>query len=169
MTDGDFIQPGPFTSLENGTWAAHLKARNISLLLSECQDEHFAFATWHSLPEDEKGSSNTMDTLLARLSVDYPRTVISTLLNEIYLPGPCATLKIKIRKDLVTDLNTFFGYIYADIQVHFTQRGFTRNLYEHGAGHLVRRCVVNWRAKRADMSFTRDIGVTHGSDTALWF
>lgn len=166
-----------FKNLEDGTWARHLKQRRIEMLLGECEDEHFAFATWHSLPDDDQ----TLDAVRRRLSVDYPNEIIDTLIDEIYLPsfltsGSQPQLQSQSHRNLPTirnhkcpTYNALFGHIYADIQVHATQRGLTNSLFTHGAGNLVRRCIIGWRAKRADENFPRDMGATHGTDTALWF
>lgn len=173
VTDDVFVKRNLFDNIDDGTWANHLKQRGIELLIGECEDEHFAFATWHSLTDDNE----TLDAVRERLSVDYPDTIINTLINTNYLPTqPTDSSKPQspstlptIRNHQCTSYNELFGHIYADIQVHATQRGLTQSLFAHGAGHLIRRCTVGWRAKRADKNFPREMGATHGTDTALWF
>lgn len=103
--------------------------------------------------------------------VDYPSFIVDTLIDTIYCPSVPSrlALPLTIRGHESTTFNDLFGHILSDIQVHATQRGFAASLYAHGAGHLVRRCIVNWRAKRADKNFPSSMGATHGTDTALWF
>jgi hypothetical protein len=38
-----------------------------------------------------------------------------------------------------------------------------------GAGGVVRRYRIEWRAKRADGRFPREWGATHGADNYLWW
>lgn len=60
-----------------------------------------------------------------------------------------------------------FGRVYADIQIHATQRGFIDGLYKFGAGHLVYRYRIDWRSE--SVRIPKKFGATHGADMAIWF
>lgn len=162
-TDGIFIKEDLFDNIDSGLWARKLVESGVELLLGECETEHFAFATWHETGQD------TLEAVRDRLSVDYPSHIIDGLLQEVYVPDG-QTLPIQpINGHICKSWTEFYGILYAELQVHALQRGFLKSLFEHGAGHLVRRVRVGWRAKRADINFPKEMGPTHGTDTALWF
>jgi carboxylesterase type B len=62
-----------------------------------------------------------------------------------------------------------FGKIYADVQIHMMERGFVNALAKHGAGDLVYRYRIEWRAKCIDRVLPPSWGASHGSDMAIWF
>jgi carboxylesterase type B len=62
-----------------------------------------------------------------------------------------------------------FGHIYADVQIHALRRGMVNELVKHGAGDLIHRYRIEWRAQCVDKELPKHFGVTHGSDMAIWF
>ncbi|KAF4160883.1 hypothetical protein CNMCM6936_008641 [Aspergillus lentulus] len=155
-SDGTFIDPSLFKSLDNGTFARKLAARNIRIMLGECRDEQSLYATWHP-PQ-----SNTLQSLHRRLLADYPRHIADALI-KIYcphgqLPPGC--------ENWHTDA---FGLIYADMQVHKTQRGLIHALAAGNAGHLLYRYRIEKRLRCADRTIPPSWGVTHATDQYLWF
>ncbi|GFG20286.1 uncharacterized esterase/lipase C417.12 [Aspergillus udagawae] len=155
-SDGTFIDPALFKSLDNGTFARKLAARSIRIMLGECRDERSLYATWHP-PQ-----SNTLQSLHRRLLADYPRHIADAVI-KIYcphgqLPPGC--------KNWHTDA---FGLIYADMQVHKTQRGLVHALAAGNAGHLLYRYRIEKRLKCADRTIPPSWGVTHATDQYLWF
>lgn len=155
-TDSAFIAPSLFAALDSGAFATALKARNIRLLLGECRDEHFLYATWYP-PTD-----NSRPALRARLLADYPRATVDALL-AVYspdggLPRGCGNWA-----------GDAFGRIYADMQVHTLQRGLVECVAAGGAGDLLYRYRIEYRAGCVDGIVPRELGVTHATDMALWF
>ena len=131
VTDSLFIAPTTLSSLSTGAFAAQLKRRNVRLLMGECRDEHFLYGTWY--PPD-----NSLDSLFARLQADYPLPACEALVRHYYptgaLPPGCK------------DWADAFGRVYADIQIHHLERGMASALARHGAGHLLYRYRIEWRA-----------------------
>lgn len=87
MTDGGFVIPSLFSSLDSGEFAAKLVSRNIRLMLGECSDEPHLYATWFP----PKG--NVLSALRTRLIADYPEYIVDTVLPLHYptgqLPAGC--------------------------------------------------------------------------------
>ncbi|KAL4775555.1 Alpha/Beta hydrolase protein [Aspergillus nidulans var. acristatus] len=165
-TDNAFIPNNLFHTLDNGTFASTLLARNIHIITGECRDEHFLYSTWRPPVK------NTLGSLRARLLADYPRPVVDALMRIYYpngtLPADC--------KDWSSDA---FGRIYADMQVHRMQRGFIYaltnpirprepNLGER-VSKLIHRYRMEYRLKCADVSTPPGWGVTHATDQYIWF
>ncbi|KAJ5128692.1 CAZyme family CE10 [Penicillium atrosanguineum] len=137
-TDGSFILPTLFTSLDNGTFAQSLLSRNIRLILGECSDERFLYATW--FPPKE----NTLSALRTRLIADYPTHIVDAVLPLHY---PNGTLPRGI-KNWDEDA---WGRIYADMQVYHMQRGLvhalTCNTGGVDASALIHRYRIEFRAE----------------------
>ncbi|KAJ5860835.1 uncharacterized protein N7529_008145 [Penicillium soppii] len=159
-TDGDFISPALFTSLDSGDFARKILSRNVRIMIGECADERFLYSTWFP----PKG--NTLSALRTRLIADYPEHIVDAVIAQYYpsgkLPDNC--------KDWVDDA---WGRIYADMQVHQMQRGLahalTRNSGAVDASRLLYRYRIEWRAKCMDEAMPVEWGVTHSSDYPIWF
>ncbi|KAF2840086.1 alpha/beta-hydrolase [Patellaria atrata CBS 101060] len=152
MTDNDFVKPDLFESIDSGRFAARMRARNIRLLIGECRDEHFLYATWHP-------AKNSLKGVYERLQADYPKIACKALLNLYYpngkLPAGCK------------DWPEAFGHIYADMQIHMIQRGVMAGLARAGIEDLIYRYRIEWRA---DCAWAPpEWGVTHGTDGSIWF
>jgi hypothetical protein len=60
-----------------------------------------------------------------------------------------------------------FGHIYADMQVHASERGFVDSLVRGSAGHLIHWYRIEWRS---EITWSpKNFGATHWSDNVLWF
>jgi carboxylesterase type B len=153
-TDGAFVRHGLFKEIDNGVFAERMKRRGIKLLIGECRDEHFVYGTW-------RPPKNSLESLFKRIQADYPLRACEALVNYYYpddkLPADCK------------DWQDAFGRIYADIQIHMMERGFVHALVQHGAGDLIYRYRMEWRAKCVDRRLPKEWGVTHGSDMEIWF
>ncbi|KAL3262655.1 hypothetical protein ABHI18_002536 [Aspergillus niger] len=155
-SDSTFIQPTLFKSLDSGAFARALSARNVRIMLGECRDERHLYAAWFPPQAD------TLSALHSRLLADYPRHVVDTLMKLHYPDGklpPCCE-----NWD-----NDAFGRVYAKMQVHDMQRGLIHALASGGAGHLLYRYRIEYRAKCADASVPPEWEVTHSSDYPIWF
>ncbi|KAJ6175793.1 hypothetical protein N7485_002707 [Penicillium canescens] len=159
-TDGSFISPTLFDSLDNGNFASTLLSRNIRVIIGECADEHFLYNTWFP------PKSNTLSALRTRLIADYPEHIVDALMAMYYpdgkLPANCKNWDVDA-----------WGRCYADMQVHFMQRGFAYTLTHNTAGvdasRLLYRYRIEWRAKCIDATIPVEWGVTHSSDYPIWF
>ncbi|KAL2833457.1 Alpha/Beta hydrolase protein [Aspergillus cavernicola] len=165
-TDNTFIPNNLFHTLDNGTFASKLIARNLPILLGECRDEHYLYGTWRP------PSQNTFGYLRHRLLADYPRPIVDALMKTYYpnghLPANC--------KNWASDA---FGRIYADMQIHNMQRGFIyaltnpttstdRNIAKD-VENLLYRYRMEFRLRCADKSTPPKWGVTHATDQYIWF
>jgi carboxylesterase type B len=155
VLDGTFNRPDLYRDIDSGDFARRMKERNLVLLTGECRDEHTLYETWFP------PTSDSLEAVAERLRVEYPTDGINSLLPLYYPNGELPPS----RKNWLDE----FGYIYADMQVHMLERGFINKLIEGGAGHLVFRYRMEWRVKNLDDVVPPEMGVTHGSDGAIWF
>jgi carboxylesterase type B len=154
VSDTSFISPALLHSLSTGSFAAKMRSRNVQLMIGECAHEHFVYATWRP-PSPSFSATST------RLVADYPASTVQALMRH-YFPDRTLSKRFKTWQEA-------FGHIYADVQIHGTMRGMIKSLVDHGAGDLVHRYRIEWRAKCVDKMFPKEWGVTHSSDMALWF
>lgn len=154
VTDSSFVRPSLIASLSNGTFAQRLLHRSVRIMMGECSSEHFLYGLF-------KPPSPSYTSLSHRLEADYPSTAVSALMAH-YFPS----------RTLGTQYKTWteaFGHIYADVQIHALQRGMASALAQHGAGHLIHRYRIEWRAVCVDTKIPRQFGPTHTSDLPIWF
>ncbi|KAJ5059965.1 paraben-hydrolyzing esterase precursor [Bipolaris maydis] len=154
VTDGVFVRHGLLEELSNGVYAERMKRRNIHLIIGECKDEHFMYGTWRP---PQPGHTH----MLHRLEADYPREACKVLMAH-YFPDGKLSSRFKSWQEA-------FGHIYADAQIHALGRGMVNALVQHGAGSLIHRYRIEWRARCVDREIPSHFGVTHGSDMAIWF
>lgn len=154
VTDGSFIRHGLLHELDTGIFAQRMLKRGIKLIMGECKDEHFVYGEW-------RPPANNYDSLFKRLQADYPLAACRALMDCYF---PCKELPVYYR-----DWPSAFGYLYADVQIHHLERGMANALVQHGAGSLLHRYRIEWRAQCCDKTWPRDWGVTHGTDMAIWF
>ncbi|EUC34371.1 hypothetical protein COCCADRAFT_35937 [Bipolaris zeicola 26-R-13] len=154
VTDGVFVRHGLLEELSNGVYAQRMKRRNIQLIIGECKDEHFMYGTWRP---PQPGYTY----MLHRLEADYPREACKVLMSH-YFPDRKLPSRFKSWQEA-------FGHIYADVQIHALRRGMVNALVEHGAGSLIHRYRIEWRARCVDNELPSHFGVTHGSDIPIWF
>ncbi|KAJ5309018.1 hypothetical protein PENANT_c020G00477 [Penicillium antarcticum] len=159
-TDGTFISPTLFETLDTGTFASILLSRNVKIMIGECADEHFLYNTWFP------PKANTLSALRTRLIADYPEHIVDALIAMYYpdgkLPSHCQNWDVDA-----------WGRCYADMQVHKIQRGFLYALTSNSAGvdasGLLYRYRIEWRAKCVALGIPVEWGVTHSSDYPIWF
>jgi len=152
VTDGHFVKSTLFQELQDGTFARKLIASNVQVLIGESELEHFGYAGW-------KSPANNPQAVYQRLLVDYPRWA-ADVLKEKYFKDNTLPEGVKSWKEL-------FGRIYADVQIHATERGFVDSLCRHGAKDLVHRYRIDWRS---DVTWApKKWGATHWADNVVWF
>ncbi|KAF7679772.1 alpha beta-hydrolase [Alternaria burnsii] len=154
VTDGSFVRHGLLEELSNGVYAKRMKRRNVKLIIGECSDEHFVYGLWRP---PKPGYEN----MLHRLEADYPREACKVLMSH-YFPNRKLPSKY-------TSWQAVFGHIYADVQIHALRRGMVNALVKHGAGDLIHRYRIEWRAQCVDKELPEHFGASHGSDMAIWF
>lgn len=153
VSDNTFIRTSLFRDIDSGAFAQRLKTRNVKIIMGECSDEHFVYGTW-------RPPKNSLGSLVERLQTDYSRSAVEALCKYYYpdgkLPPGCK------------DWQAAFGRLYADIQIYHLTRGFAAALVRHGAGDLLYRYRIEWRAQSCDKKWPKEWGVTHGTDMAIW-
>lgn len=154
VTDGAFVRHNLLQELDSGKFAHLLKLRNVKIMMGECSSEHFLYGTW-------KPPQPGYDNLAHRLEADYPRAAVHVLMKH-YFPD----CKLPER---FSSWSEAFGNIYADVQIHALERGMADGLIRHGAGALLHRYRIEWRAKCVDKKIPAKYGPTHTSDLPIWF
>ncbi|KAF5672322.1 triacylglycerol lipase V [Fusarium heterosporum] len=134
-----------------------MKERGITLLSGECKDGYTIYRTWRT-PE------NSYDAVHSRLCAEFPEDTVEGLLGHY-----CSS-----KKQLPSnfdDWKDFFGRTYANLQVHYLQRGLQDSLFRSGLipGVDVLRYRFNRRLKCVSETFPVELGVTHSSDVPIWF
>ncbi|KAF3008465.1 hypothetical protein E8E13_004283 [Curvularia kusanoi] len=154
VSDGAFVRHNLLKDIDDGTFAQHLKRRNVKIMMGECSEEHFLYGTW-------KPPKPGYSSLSLRLEADYPRAAVEVLMHH-YFPNR----KLPKKYSSWTEA---FGHIYADVQIHTLERGMADGLLRHGAGSLLHRYRIEWRAKCVDNKIPAKYGPTHTSDLPIWF
>jgi carboxylesterase type B len=154
VTDGEFVRQDLLKEFDNGKFAQRLERRGVKIMMGECSEEHFLYGLW-------KPPNPGFENLAHRLEADYPRAAVEVLMKH-YFPDRKLPKQYKSWVDA-------FGHIYADVQIHALQRGMTSALVQHGAGHLLHRYRIEWRAKCVDKKVPKKFGPTHTTDLPIWF
>lgn len=152
VTDGVFVRHALFQEIADGTFACKMLESNVHLLMGECSDEHFVYGRYRT----PKGSH---EKITQRLEADYARKTVQAL-SKHYFPGDTLPPQFKTWQEA-------FGKVYADVQIHVTQRGFIDTLIKGGAGPLIQRYRIEWRSKLSRTPAAW--GATHGGDQVIWF
>lgn len=154
VTDGSFVRPSLLHDLASGSLAQRLTRRGVSIMMGECSQEHFLYGTW-------KPPAPGYDALSRRLGADYPRAAVQVLMKH-YFPERGLPRRF-------SSWGEAFGKVYADVQIHALQRGMADALCRHGAGGLLYRYRIEWRAECVDRKVPVKYGATHTTDLPIWF
>ena len=152
LTDGQFVGENLFEQIHDGRYAKAMVKRRIHIMIGDLPDEVSLYRR-----EDPPSS---YEGLVRRLSVEYPLVTSKRLVKD-YCPS-----KLIPPDSTWQDL---FGRIYADVQVHMTERGLLASLTPTLPLSHIHRYRINWRAKLADRMYPPSWGVTHASDMPIWF
>ncbi|KAF2674848.1 paraben-hydrolyzing esterase precursor [Microthyrium microscopicum] len=153
VSDGDFVRHTLFSDIEDGTFARRMQEGNIQLLIGECSDEHFSYRRY-------RPPQGSYDTIMSRLQADYPRIAVAAAMRH-YFPEKQLPPRWKTWSEA-------FGWLYAYMQIHVSERGFIDSLARGGAAHLIHRYRIEWRAECADLNYPKE-GASHGADNYLWW
>lgn len=158
LSDGKFVSKTIIADINRGDFARRMKARGITLMNGECEQERSLYQSWRTPTE-------SYDAVFLRLCADYPRTVVRRLM-DIYCDGQSRALP-----EGAKDWADTFGRLYANMQVHCLQRGFHAALEKGGLtfGKDVLRYRFDWRASGLDSVYPPSWGVTHATDMSIWF
>lgn len=158
LSDGEFVSKTIISDINSGDFARRMKARGITLMNGECEEEHSLYEAWRTPKED------SYEAVRIRLCADYPETVVRKLMN--FYCGNSRALPNGTK-----DWADAFGRLYANMQVHCLERGFHAALEKGGLtfGKDVLRYRFNWRASGLDSVYPPSWGVTHATDMAIWF
>lgn len=158
LSDGNFISKTIIADINSGDFAKRMKARGITLMNGECEQERSLYQAWRT-PAD------SYDAVYVRLCADYPETAVKKLM-EFY----CGKSSRPNLPDGAQDWADAFGRLYANMQVHCLERGFHAALEKGGLtfGKDVFRYRFNWRASGLDSAYPPSWGVTHATDMSIW-
>ena len=151
-TDGEFVKETLFQDLRSGKYAETMARRGIKILLGDVKHEASAYK--------QEYPPSSFDGMKLRLGADYTSVAVDAL-ADIYLPNNAPP-----RGQSWQDV---FGRVYADVQVHVTQRGFISELAKHLPKDSILRYRIEWRAQCVDLLYPPEMGVTHASDMPIWF
>ena len=153
VTDGVFVRGSLFAELHSGSFARQLRERGIRIMAGDVRDEFNSYRTVD--PPKNYGA------LVRRLAVEYSE-VASVKLGRMYCPNGRLPEGYNTWQDI-------FGRIYADVQVHVTQRGLISSLVPVLPDSQVFRYRIEARAKCIDGFQDPAMGVAHGTDLGYWF
>ena len=153
VADEEFVRDSLFAELHSGAFARKMRERGIKIMAGDVRDEINSYRTV-APPSSYVG-------LVQRLAVEYPEQAAERL-GRIYCPGGRLPEGYGSWQDL-------FGKIYADMQVHVTQRGLLECLVHLLPTEHVLRYRVEARAKCVDAVMKPEMKVAHGSDLGWWF
>jgi carboxylesterase type B len=153
-TDDAFVPARSIAAINTGDFARRMRRRGVQLLNGECADEHNMYRNWRT-------PAASYDAVHARLCADYPEATVRRLMAH-YCHGARA---------LPTGYASWpqlFGRVYADMQVHFLERGFHGKLAAALApGRDLFKYRIEWKAQCSP--YAPEWGVTHATDQAIWF
>ena len=153
VTDGVFVRSSLFAELHSGAFAAKMRERGVRIMCGDVRDEFNSYRL--------VGPPRNYPGLVQRLAVEYSEAAADRL-GRIYCPGAKLPAGFKSWQDV-------FGRIYADMQVHVTQRGLVQCLWDVLPPKSVLRYRIETRAKCVDSVQKPEMGVAHGTDLAYWF
>ncbi|MCJ1284835.1 hypothetical protein MMC26_004172 [Xylographa opegraphella] len=152
VTDGKWVRESLFHEIEDGRFAQVMLHRGVKILIGDLPDENNVYK--------KVQPPSSYESLVRRLAVEYPE-VASRKLAKLYCPGGHPAEG--------SDWMETFGHIYADMQVHVTQRGLLAAISRTLPLSDILRYRINWRTKSVDNIGPPEMGVFHGSDLSIWF
>lgn len=153
ILDGHFMAEDLFQRIFDGRFGARMTELGIQTMIGDLTQEFHLYKKVHS--------PNSYDSLVDRLSWDYPRHIAITICAP-YHPN-VTTLKTEMQWQEV------FGKLYADMQIHSTIRGFVQSISSTLPLSSIYRYRIDWRIRALDRRLPRRYGATHGTDMAIWF
>ncbi|CVL06236.1 related to triacylglycerol lipase V precursor [Fusarium mangiferae] len=156
LADDTFYPIELMDKINDGGFAKRMKNRAIRLINGENESEHIMYRRWRTPQE-------SYSAVHQRLLADFSPEVTEKIMNHY-----CGSSKnLPAGYDNWED---FFGRIYANIQVHYLQRGFHNALFVGGleAGKDVFRYRLEKRLDCVAEKIPLEWGVTHLTDIPIW-
>lgn len=156
VTDGKagFIPVWLMSSIWNGELGRRLKQRNVQVIIGDPASERSFYE--YSLKSRGGQRITSRDTLLSKLKASYPTDM-------------CQVLVQRYSRN-VTDWNSVYSEIMADLQCHAAVRGFAQCLFYGGMSTQdVLRYHIAWRSDSLDEWIDADSGVSHLVDLPIWW
>ncbi|MCJ1248236.1 hypothetical protein MMC30_005453 [Trapelia coarctata] len=152
VNDGQWVRHSLFQEIEDGRFARTILRRGTKIMIGDLPDENNVYKLVQP--------PSSYDSLVQRLSVEYPDAAAKKL-AKLYCPGGALPTGS-------TWLETF-GHIYADMQVHVTERGLLAALSRTLPLSSIYRYRIEWRAECVKKFMPLEMGVAHGCDLTVWF
>ncbi|KAG7418927.1 putative esterase/lipase [Fusarium oxysporum f. sp. rapae] len=156
LADDAFYPADLIDRINNGEFARKMKDRGITLINGECESEHTMYRRWRTPQE-------SYSAVYQRFSAEFAPEVTKKIMEHYC--GPSQKLPTEY-----ANWEDFFGRIYANIQVHYLQRGFHNALFAGGleAGKDVFRYRFERRLDCVAEKIPAEWGVTHLTDVPIW-
>jgi carboxylesterase type B len=152
VNDGQWVRHSLFQEIEDGRFARAMLRRGVKIMIGDLPDENNSYKMVQP--------PSSYESLVQRLSVEYPEAA-SKKLAKIYCPGGALPAG--------STWTETFGHIYADMQVHVTERGLLAALARTLPLSSIYRYRINWRAECVTKFMPIGMGVAHGCDLTIWF
>ncbi|KAF9770288.1 hypothetical protein IL306_012190 [Fusarium sp. DS 682] len=156
LADDAFYPADLIDTINNGEFAKKMKGRGITLINGECENEHTMYRRWRTPQE-------SYSAVHQRFSAEFAPEVTQVIMDHYC--GPSRKLPAGY-----TNWEHFFGRLYANIQVHYLERGFHNALFAGGleAGKDIFRYRFERRLDCVAEKIPSEWGVTHLTDIPIW-
>lgn len=160
VTDGEggFVPMWLMASIWNGELGRRLKQRNVQVVIGDTRDERLFYEHTGRVgiqPSRPSRAIFSRDALMSKLKAHYPTDI-------------CNELVQRYARD-ITDWNSVYCDIMADVQCHAATRGFAQCLMYGGmTTHDVLRYHIAWRPPGVDDWISPDAGISHVMDMPIW-
>lgn len=153
VTDGAFVRHSLFAELHAGSLGRTMRRRGVEIVIGDARDEFNSYRL--------VSPPSSYDSLVSRLAVEYSKHKAEKL-ARIY----CVDRKLP---EWAGSWQDVFGRVYADFQVHVTERGLVATLASTLPLSSVHRYRIEWRAQCTDLVMKPQMEVAHGSDLEIWW
>ena len=160
VTDGQggFIPIWLMSSIWNGELGRRLKQRNVQVVIGDPREERLFYEYSGRAGVQPNRPSTTIfsrEALMSKLKAHYPSDI-------------CNELVKRYARD-ITDWNSVYCDIMADVQCHAAVRGFAQSLFYGGMSTQdVLRYHISWRPKSVDEWISPGTGISHVMDMPVW-
>jgi carboxylesterase type B len=154
VLDDAFISKDLFASIYNGNFGRRMKNLGIQIMIGDLTQEFHSYKKTYP--------PNSYQSLVERLSWDYPRDIVLAVCSQF---EPTNSSPQKSGEDWIK----IFGYLYADLQIHSTMRGFIHSIAQTLPVSNIYRYRIDWRTRSVDKRLPRNLGATHATDMSIWF
>ncbi|KAM3421817.1 carboxylesterase type B [Cercospora zeina] len=161
VTDGKdgFVPAWLMQSIWDGELGRRLKQRNVQVVIGDtCSERSYYEHSGRAGIATRKPSRgiSSREALMSKLKPHYPRDICDELIK-------------KYARD-ITDWNSVYCDIMADVQCHAAVRGFAQCLFYGGMSTQdVMRYHIAWRPKCLDEWISPGLGISQVMNVPVWF